>query len=184
MGDLAGNVFPYAGRNVVLQYTHLFTSSLLNVVKFGYNRANVFNSWEITPTSIANEIGLRIKQVPEEYGLPSVALAGGWYVGGGTGINQGGLDNIFQFSDTVSLIRSSHTLKFGADIRHVRFDQRLGLNNNGSFTFDDRYTGNPVSDFLLGHPAQMTAQIGLGVGRWRSNRGTSLLRTTGRLRRV
>lgn len=169
IGELAGNVFPYAGRNVVVQHTHLFSAALLNVVKFGYNRANVFNSWEITPTSLADEIGLRIRQVPEEYGLPSVGLSGGWYVGGGTGINQGGLDNIFQFSDTLSLIKGSHTFKFGTDIRHIRFDQRLGLNNNGSFTFDDRYTGNPVSDFLLGNPAAMTAQIGLGVGRWRSN---------------
>lgn len=168
IGVLAGNVFPYSGRNVVVQHTHLFTASILNVFKFGYNRANVFNSWEITPTSLANEIGLNIRQVPEEYGLPGVGLSGGWYVGGGTGINQGGIDNVFQFSDSVSVIRGSHTLKFGPDIRYIRFDQRLGLNNNGTFSFDDRYTGNPVSDFLLGHPASMTAQIGLGVGRWRS----------------
>lgn len=169
VGVLAGNVFPYGGRNVVIQYTHVFTPALLNVFKFGYNRANVFNSWEITPTSIANELGIRINQVPEEYGLPGVGVAGGWYVGGGTGINQGGTDNIFQFSDSLSLIRGSHTLKFGTDIRYVRFDERLGLNNNGSFTFDGRYTGNPVADFLLGNTSAMTAQIGLGVGRWRSN---------------
>ena len=168
IGPLAGNVFPYSGRNVVVQETHIFSPALLNTFKFGYNRANVFNSWEITPTSLANEIGLKINQVPEEYGLPSVALSGGWYVGGGTGINQGGIDNLFQFSDTISWIRGAHTLKFGADIRYIRFDQRLGLNNNGAFTFDDRYTGNPVSDFLFGNSAQMTAQIGLGVGRWRS----------------
>ena len=87
----------------------------------------------------------------------------------GLGINQGGIDNLFQFSDSLSWIRHSHTLKFGADIRYVRFDERLGLSNNGAFTFDDRYTGNPVSDFLLGNTAAMTAQIGLGVGRWRSN---------------
>ena len=168
IGPLSGNVFPYSGRNVVVQETHIFSPALLNTFKFGYNRANVFNSWEITPTSLANEIGLKINQVPEEYGLPGVALSGGWYVGGGTGINQGGIDNLFQFSDTISWIQGAHTLKFGTDIRYIRFDQRLGLSNNGAFTFDDRYTGNPVSDFLLGNTAQMTAQIGLGVGRWRS----------------
>ena len=35
--------------------------------------------------------------------------------------------------------------------------------------FDGRYTGNPVGDFLLGDIASATAQIGLGVGRWRSH---------------
>ena len=169
IGELAGNVFPYSGRNLIVQETHIFSPRLLNIFKFGYNRANVFNSWENTPTSIANELGIKINQVPEEYGLPGVGLSGGWYVGGGTGINQGGIDNLFQFSDSLSWIRHSHTLKFGADIRYVRFDERLGLSNNGAFTFDDRYTGNPVSDFLLGNTAAMTAQIGLGVGRWRSN---------------
>ena len=167
IGPLAGNVFPYDGRNLVAQHTHIFSPSLLNVVKFGYNRANVFNSWEQTPTSLANELGLRIRQVPEEYGLPGVGLSGGYYVGGGTGINQGGIDNLFQFSDTISLVRGPHTLKAGADIRYLRFDQRLGLSNNGAFSFDDRYSGHPLGDYLLGFPSQATAQIGLGRGRWR-----------------
>ncbi len=168
IGPLAGNVFPYKGRNVVAQHTHIFSPRVLNVFKFGYNRAVVFNSWEITSTSLANELGLKIPQVPEEYGLPAVGLSGGFYVGGGTGINQGGTDNLFQFSDTINWVRGKHTWRFGTDIRYVRFDQRLGLSNNGSFSFDDRYTGSPVGDYLLGHFNNATAQIGLGVGLWRS----------------
>ena len=168
IGELAGNVFPYDGRNLVVQHTQVISPTVLNIAKFGYNRAAVFNSWEITPTSLANEIGLRIRQVPEEYGLPNVGLAGGYYAGGGTGINQGGIDNLFQFSDTASLVRGAHTLRLGGDFRSIRFDQRLGLNNNGSFLFDGRYTGHPIGDFLLGYPSSATAQIGLGIGRWRS----------------
>jgi outer membrane receptor protein involved in Fe transport len=169
IGTLAGNLYPYNGRNVVVQETHIFNPRVLNVFKFGYNRANVFNSWEVTPTSLANAIGLHINQVPAEYGLPSASVTGGYYVGGGTGINQGGIDNLFQFSDTLSLVQGKHTWKFGADIRYVRFDERLGLNNNGGFTFDGRYTGSSVGDFLLGNFSAATAQIGLGVGLWRSH---------------
>jgi outer membrane receptor protein involved in Fe transport len=168
VGVLSGNVFPYSGRNVVFQETHIFSPQVLNVFKFGYNRARVFNSWEITPTSLANEIGLKIRQVPEEYGLPSAGVTGGFYVGGGTGINQGGIDDLYQFSDTLSWVRGRHTLSLGADIRVIRFHERLGLNNNGTFTFDGRYTGSSVADFLLGFPSAMSAQIGLGQGRWRS----------------
>ncbi len=167
-GVLSGSVFPYSGRNVVVQHTRVITPSVLNVFKFGYNWAKVFNSWEVTPTSLANEIGLKIKQVPEEYGLPAPSLSGGYYVGGGAGINQGGFDNLLQFSDTLSWIHGKHNLRFGADIRIIRFDERLGLNNNGAFTFDGRYTGNALGDFLLGYPAAANAQIGLGLGRWRS----------------
>jgi hypothetical protein len=165
---LSGSVFPYSGQNAVLEETHIFSPAVLNVFKFGYTHAKVFNSWEITPTSIANEIGLHLNQQPDEYGLPAVGLSGGYYAGGGSGINQGGRDNLMQFSDTLSWVVGRQTLKFGADIRYLRFYQRLGLSNNGSFTFDGRYTGNAIADYLLGNPASMTAQIGLGVANWRS----------------
>ncbi|MEO8131029.1 MAG: TonB-dependent receptor, partial [Bryobacteraceae bacterium] len=168
-GILAGSVFPYEGQNAVLQHTHVFSPALLNVFKVGFNHARVFNSWESTPTSVANEIGLHINQTPAEYGVPAVGLSGGFYGGGGATVNQGGLDHLWQFSDTLSYVRGKHNLKFGTDIRLVRFDLRLGLSNNGSFTFDGRYTGSSVGDFLLGNFSAATAQIGLGVGHFRSH---------------
>jgi hypothetical protein len=168
IGELAGNLFPYAGRNTVVQETHIFSPRLLNVFKFGYNWDSVFNTWEPASSSLANAIGLKINQVPAEYGLPGVSVTGGYYVGGGTGINQGGVDNLAQFSDTLSWTRNRHNLSFGTDIRIIHFDERLGLSNNGAFTFDGRYTGSSVADFLLGELASATAQIGLGEGLWHS----------------
>jgi len=168
IGVLAGSVFPYDGLNAVIQETHIFNPRVLNVFNVAYNRSHVFNSWENTPTSVANELGIKIKQTPPEYGLPAVGVSGGYYVGGGAGINQGGVDSLPQLNETLSWVHGRQTLKFGADFRFIRFTERLGLNNNGSFTFDGRYTGSSVADFLLGSTAAMTAQIGLGVGHWRS----------------
>lgn len=168
IGVLAGSVFPYDGLNAVIQETHIFSPRVLNVFNVAYNRSHVFNSWENTPTSVANELGIKIKQTPPEYGLPTVGVSGGYYVGGGAGINQGGVDSLPQLNETLSWVHGRQTLKFGADLRFIRFTERLGLSNNGSFTFDGRYTGSSVADFLLGSTAAMTAQIGLGVGHWRS----------------
>ena len=168
IGVLAGNLYPYAGRNMVAQETHVFSPRLLNVFKFGYNWDSVFNTWEPAPTSLANAIGLKINQAPAEYGLPGVGVSGGYYVGGGTGINQGGVDHLAQFSDTLSWVRNRHNLSFGADVRIVHFDERLGLSNNGAFSFTGQYTGSSVGDFLLGDFASASAQIGLGEGLWRS----------------
>jgi hypothetical protein len=65
IGVLAGNVYPYAGRNAVVQETHVFSPRVLNVFKFGYNWDSVFNTWEPASTSLANEIGPRsIRSLP------------------------------------------------------------------------------------------------------------------------
>jgi hypothetical protein len=168
IGVLAGSVFPYDGLNAVIQETHIFSPRVLNVFNVAYNRSRVFNSWENTPTSLANAMGIKINQTPPEYGLPAVSVSGGYYVGGGATINQGGVDSLPQFNETLSWVRGKQTFKFGGDLRFIRFTERLGLSNNGAFTFDGRYTGSSVADFLLGSTSAMTAQIGLGVGHWRS----------------
>ena len=168
VGVLSGSDFPYGGKNAVIQEIHIFNPRVLNVFNVAYNRSNVFNTWEHTPTSLANAIGIHLNQTSAEYGLPTVGLSGGYYAGGGAGINQGGLDSVPQVNDTLSWVKGRQTFKFGADLRFIRFDQRLGLNNNGTFSFTGQYTGNSVSDFLLGDTASMSAQIGLGVGHWRS----------------
>ncbi len=168
IGVLAGNVFPYDGSTLLSQWTHIFSPTFLNTLKVSYTKSEVFNSWEITERSLANEIGIKINQVPEEYGLPSAGVAGGYYVGGGTGINQGTADDLFQISDTASWVRGKHTIKAGADIRLVYPTQRLGLSNNGSFTFDGRYSKHALGDFLLGYTSAQSAQVGLGQARWRS----------------
>jgi hypothetical protein len=168
IGELSGHLFPYAGRTTLGQWTRIVNPNVVNTFKFSYTQSDVYHTWEITETSLANEIGLSIKQVPEEYGLPSVRVTGGWYVGGGVAINQGTSDDLYQFSDTLSWVSGQHTLKFGADIRSVYPTQRLGLRNNGGFSFDGRYTGNSVGDFLVGYTSAQRAQIGLGKARWRT----------------
>ena len=165
----SGSIFPYAGKNFIFQETHVFSPRTLNVIKLGYNRAKVFNSWYPADSSLATEIGFKnMNQVPAEYGLPSFSATQGYTLGGGGGINQGGIDNLYQISDTVSLNRGRHNFSFGVDFRAVQFQLRLGLNNNGAVAFDGRYSGSSVADFLLGYAASATAQVGLGLANWRS----------------
>jgi len=168
IAPLYGNVFPYGGQNFALEETHIFSPTLLNVFKVGFNRSRVFHSWQNTPSSVDSALGIKnLTQVPAEFGLPTFSISG--YSGlGGTGVNQGGLENLFQYTDEVTWSRSRHELMFGTDIRRIQFQQRLGLDNDGVFTFDGRYTGNALGDFLLGTLASATAQQGLAIANWRT----------------
>jgi hypothetical protein len=54
-----------------------------------------------------------------------------------------------------NLIRGTHSLSFGYDFNDKRFRQRyVSAAANGSWTFNNQYTGDGFADFLLGLPAQ------------------------------
>jgi hypothetical protein len=168
IAPLYGRLLPMSGQNVAVQETHLFTPTFLNVFKFGFTHDVIGLSWEHTPESTTADLGIKnLTQIPIEYGLPSFATAGYATLGGQTS-NQGGLTNVFQFTDELSWSRGKHGLSFGADIRRTQFQQRFGLRSNGAFSFDGRYSGNALADFLLGTAASAVAQQGFGLADWRS----------------
>ena len=54
--------------------------------------------------------------------------------------------NTFQWSDNISWIKGTHTMKFGGDLRYQRFDQTLYYNVNGFYSY---YGGGPNDPNLL-----------------------------------
>ena len=94
-------------------------------------------------------------------GVPFIMLSGAFAIGN----NQEGeipqVGNSFQWADTVSRTKGQHRMKFGVDVRRLRFDQTLYYNVNGYFTFNagganDIGAGNLFPDYLLGLPNSYT----------------------------
>src|ERR1700676_1482161 len=92
---------------------------------------------------------------PSHTGVPFVSVAGGFAIGNGWEGELPQVGNSFMWSDSLTWVKSTHTMKFGADVRRARFDQTLYYNVNGQFSFnsttansvgfDDNYPG-----YLLG----------------------------------
>ena len=169
IAPLYGTILPYRGQTVSVQETHLFSPSLLNVFRAGYNRSIALTGWERTPNSIAAELGLKnLNQGPLEFGLPTFVVAG--YATLGAPLFAGGnLDNIYQISDEVNWNHGRHNVALGMDLRQTQFQLQAGASPTGFFTFDGRYSGNAVADFLLGTIAAATTQPGISVTNSRSN---------------
>jgi hypothetical protein len=57
-------------------------------------------------------------------------------------------------TDNLSIVKGSHTLKMGADVGFGRISSNPGAGGTafGSFTFQNRFTGNSYGDFMLGLP--------------------------------
>lgn len=65
-------------------------------------------------------------------------------------------DNVYQFADSVSLLRGKHVFKFGGEFRALQFNVRRLTTSSGEFDFDAAETslngvgGNPVASALFG----------------------------------
>lgn len=112
--------------NGEIDYLHIFSSRLLNEAKFGFNRGNVYTT---------NQSAL---------GLP-VAVA----VSGFTTLNNNqfklGVGNSFSYIDNVTLVRGSHTMKFGLEIRRIQLNQGNTASGTVSYSSAAAFQANSVS---------------------------------------
>ena len=104
---------------------------------------------------------------PTHEGVPFIQLSGGFTIGNNSEGELPQIGNSFQWSDNLSKVAGAHTLKFGVDVRRMRFDQTLYYNVNGFYGFNSGGTNDVGSDdiftdFLLGLPnsySQGSAQV-------------------------
>jgi hypothetical protein len=69
-------------------------------------------------------------------GVPFINVAGGFAIGNGWEGELPQVGNSFMWSDSMTWVKSNHTIKFGADVRRSRFDQTLYYNVSGQLTFN------------------------------------------------
>ncbi|MBZ5660370.1 MAG: carboxypeptidase-like regulatory domain-containing protein [Acidobacteriia bacterium] len=145
--------------------THIFTPSLVNIVRIGYNRgAGLANQPYIANNPASVNVGLAI---------PGQALAGGppqfLFSGSNSPVTMGGEGishwqhriNSYQAYDDLSLIRGLHSLRFGFAFERIQYEVGSGGllegENNGSITFASTVVGgatiaDAMENFLLDKP--------------------------------
>jgi hypothetical protein len=121
--------------------THIFSPSLVNEARLGFNRISIaFNPANLTdPTSVGIGDGLS-----GPVGLPQILLSDiGLTLGGPSGFPQGRSDTLGVFSDTATLLRGRHTLKFGGEFR--RYLAASFATSIGAITYTSSLTTSTVS---------------------------------------
>jgi hypothetical protein len=124
-----------------LSETHIFSQSMVNEARLGFNRINIafVPANTISPTSVGLGDGLT-----GNVGLPQTTLSDiGLVFGGPSGFPQGRADTAGVLSDTVSMLRGKHTIKWGGEARRYGLDSFAG--NIGTLTFTTSTT--PTSLF-------------------------------------
>ena len=116
---------------LTLSETHIFNPNFVNEARLGFNRISIaFNPANLTdPTSVGLGDGLS-----GNVGLPQTTLSDiGLVFGGPSGFPQGRNDTLGLLSDTATLLRGKHTIKFGGEFR--RYLSASFAANIGTLTF-------------------------------------------------
>ena len=153
------------GANLGLQWIHNFSPTTINEARISWMRAGADAQVLGHGTNYGDQIGIPNANVDDiNSGFPTQNIAGMSQMGEAGAYPLITIENAYQALDNVTMVRGSHTFKFGTDIRMLRqtFIQLLGGNAGGSFSYNQFMTGDPrnpnatgnsFASFLLGIPA-------------------------------
>ena len=173
------------GKSAAIGWTRTLSSTMINEFRLGWGRNNSFATQDPFGLNTLAELGFKGVQDSPTYsgGIPGITISargGTTQPGGQSGFDRLGSPdflpksqrtNQFQWTDTITLTRGVHSMKFGADVRGPMRNIYLDVPAlRGSFNFDGNRTSNPnppagapttgigMADFLLGYPsaAQLT----------------------------
>ena len=148
-------------ENVAMGYTHVFGSSWLNEIRFGYLNAR---GGQVSPNQgvdFAALSGLQgVTTDLRDMGYPQVAFGGQFSSIGDPTSFVSRENRSYELYDNVMLDQGNHHYKFGGYLFRLEFNPVLPTNARGNFTFNGQWTGNAFADFMLGYPS--VSQVGIG----------------------
>jgi hypothetical protein len=160
-----------------LNETHTFGPTMVNDVRFGFNRLYA----DTTPTALLNPADFGILNgITDPIGLPQITIAGGGLnFGGPAGLPSGRGDTTFAAADTLNWMFGRHSLKFGGEFRQAL--NNIFRRSSGSFNFSSvaAFLGGAANSFsvTLGNQSSSVAQGALGFfaqDNWKLRPGLTL----------
>ncbi|GAB4230865.1 MAG: hypothetical protein Kow00109_02790 [Acidobacteriota bacterium] len=139
--------------NFLVKLTHVLSPTLVHEFNFSfagndlalgltgpYERPSNLTLQEMFPENRANRI-------------PNITLGQGWgdvSLGSWPWTN---FNSVYTWDDKWTIIRGNHSFKFGGLFQWQLKDQDAFGATHGAYTFDGKFTGHAVADFVLGMPS-------------------------------
>jgi hypothetical protein len=162
------------GENFAGSETHVFTPTLTNEFRFGYNYGH-FDGLHVNannPTA-ASSLGLGgIPYAANNGGLPFFSVSGLSNFGSPQFYATNEYENVFQILDNVTKIAGNHTLKGGVNFQRVRFSTGQPTQPRGTYTYTGVYTagaGLTQAECGTAAPPCRLSNTGYGVADFLTN---------------
>ena len=138
-------------------YSHTFTVNLVNEFRLFVQRNSLklYIPQGANTSLTASALGVGI--TPDNpSGPPNILFNNGLAIGYDEDGPSSLVNNTFGFTDTVSYIHGRHTWKMGGGISAYQNNEIYDFYINGEFDFDGTGSGNPLADFLMGLPTNLS----------------------------
>jgi hypothetical protein len=160
--------YPLDLTNMVVADSHTFSPTLINEVRFGFNRRHQTNQPAAQNGDWAKQLG--IPNVSPETFPDFLNSSGGRFYNAGPGGRSERLGQDFSFQENLTKIVGKHTLKFGYELVRTSYDSLIESFPSGRYFMGGTElpftpnTGNAFASFLLGSVA--SAQFTRTQGQW------------------
>ncbi len=156
--DFARRTLKTRQHNLNLHEYWIISPTKLNHFRATYTRSA--GDRHVTPDNISmNDFGSRFSPLPEGPTMPPTVRVTGYFDAGAA---NGGpkTANHYAIADTFSWTRGRHDLKFGVEgwLRRL-FDVSTAPRMGGEWTIDGLYSGNALSDLMLGQVRRLDVGI-------------------------
>ena len=140
-----------------LAYTHVFSSTMVNVARLGFSHIHVTRAGPVASTQgIPAQFGVQgIPQTTDNGGLPTYTPSGLSSLGAATYLPGDEMGQAAQFTDDFTKIWGRHSVKMGVEDLHVKFIVRLPSASRGTFDFNGTYTDIPNANSSTTGRAQL-----------------------------
>jgi hypothetical protein len=162
-------------RSLVFSYNYALSTNLLNEFRFGFTNYTENDTFPLSGAQIDSgtgpgDLGLVKSTIPLQFitqptgsAFPTFNFLDGTITNIGQDRVGTTLSKTYEFTDNFTIIKHSHTMRFGFDTRRVLYNALMyfyASDDYGQFNFSGSLTNYSLGDFLLGAPQSNFADIG------------------------
>ena len=148
-GDFVTNT----GHNAMIQYQRVLAPRTMNSLHLGFSR---FFHQVLQQDHLIDAGALWgvpwLDMRARDLGYPALTIAGLSPLGDLTQLPLSRHSNTWQLTDGLAMVRGSHSIKVGGEVRYTRLNAILDYYSRGSLSFLGAISGTGLSDLLLGFP--------------------------------
>jgi hypothetical protein len=134
-------------RSLALSETHLFSPTLVNEFRIGYNRINAHRFQINYNKNVSQQLGFPgVPFTPINGGLPNIGFSDGTIaIGSSTYLPSVEKQSSYVFTDNLTWIHGRHSWKYGTELRFEQFTIFQPAESRGDMFFGSDFTDNPAA---------------------------------------